>query len=174
MNKITAPLALSVLLLLTACGSNANTTASTASPTVAPTTASAPSAATAQFASIISEQAEDWREYNDGTKDCIAAGYGETVADKATVVACGYAIKTFAITSSTASRNIQALGAPPAEISDLVARTEKVLGLVKDVGVDTACAGDPLSEKCGLATISINNYASELVNILDAWKLYTN
>lgn len=174
MKLFISAMAIAGALALTGCSAaapvgNAATSAPPAAVTSAPTVASA---SASQYASIISEHEQDWRDYSDGAQECVSASYDESALGQAKQTACGYRVRTIAITAKTASKDLTALDSPPAEVASLVSRTVGVLDLIDEADADVACETGT-TEECGVATMSTNIYARELTSILDAWKPYT-
>lgn len=91
----------------------------TSTPTPTPT----PTASAEQFASIITEREEAWREYEDNIVACALASIGDTAIDFAKRTTCGYSVNTVALTAKQAAVQVRRLPTPPAELQSLVART---------------------------------------------------
>ncbi|WP_343319262.1 hypothetical protein AAFM46_02180 [Arthrobacter sp. TMP15] len=167
-------LALTASLALAGCSSAAPDAMAAATTPDASTAAAVevPAGPTAsQFASIISEQEADWREYDAKVPECVSASYDDSAIGNALQIACGYTVSTIGLTSKTAARNLTELGEPPAELAALVARTVGVLELIRDEKAGEVCETGS-DEECALATMSTNTFASELTSVLDAWKPY--
>lgn len=124
-----------------------------------------------QFASIITEQAADWREYQSEIPECVSASYDNPAIGNALQTAGGYTVSTIGLTSKPAARKLTELGDPPAELESLVARAVGVLELIRDWKAGQVCESGT-DEECALASMPTNTFASEFVSVLDAWKPY--
>lgn len=175
MNKF-YPIAAGLILAamsLTACGGPAP--AAGASPTtasVSPTPSSKPTATIAQFASILTEEETNWRDYDANIGKCAFASIGKTPLDQAQSLACKYTAQTATVTAKTAARKFRALPTPPAEIGSLHTRTLAALDSLAAVDATTACK-DTKSQACDDAETLANGAIRPLVSVLDAWRPYT-
>ncbi|MCT9871757.1 hypothetical protein [Paenarthrobacter aurescens] len=143
-------------------------TAVTAAPTPTPT----PTTSVEQFASIITEREEAWREYEDNIVACALASIGDTAIDFAKRTTCGYTVSTVVLTAKQAAVQIRKLPTPPAELQSLVARTLTNLDVLAKNPAPTACE-DKESEACDAAITQANGEIRPLITVLDAWKPYT-
>lgn len=156
------------LILLSGCGTPAQQSAVSPSPTPTPT----PTASVAQFASIITEHEQDWRDYEENIGACAFASIGTTATDFAKRTACRYTVQTVTLTAKTAARDIRKLPEPPSEIDALVTRTLASLDTIGKNDATAACK-DTESVSCDAAETQANGDIRPLVSILDAWKPYT-
>ncbi|MDQ0769555.1 hypothetical protein QF031_002304 [Pseudarthrobacter defluvii] len=139
-------------------------------PTATPTPT--PTATVAQFASIITENEQEWREYEENIGECAFASIGTTATDFAKRTTCRFTAQTVTLTAKTAARQIRALPKPPSEISTLVNRT---LGTLDTIALNDASAAckETESASCDAAETRANGDIRPLIPILDAWKPYT-
>ena len=173
MNRsLVLPAVVASTLLLSACGSGvaATGTAST-STTPTPTPTPTPTATVSQYASIIAEYEQDWREYENAIVDCAFASIGTTAMDKITRLTCSMTVQTVTITAKTAARNMRELPKPPAEVSSLVERTLRALDPLAVNDAVEVC-DDAESEACDAAITKANGNIRPVVSVLDAWKPY--
>lgn len=171
---LAAAIAATALLALTGCvqsmptgGSAVTTPSETPSPT--PTTATA-----SQFASVVSENSKSWVQFEDERFKCNLA-MGDENSDAlgaATAQACAFQAKTLTITATTTLNSFDRLGEPPAEISDLVARTRKILGPISKLDPEP-CVKAPTSAACDENRTTFTFPTMGLSGVIDAWKPYT-
>lgn len=157
------------LLSVSACGSSA--------PAAAPVTASAtptptPTATVSQFASIIAEREQAWRDYEADITDCAFASMGTSGLDQAKHTACTFTVGTVTITAQSAVKEILRLPSPPSEIRDLVDRTISVLEPLGDNPAAATACEDKKSEACDAALTKANGDIRRVTSVLDAWKPY--
>ncbi|MEV8182797.1 hypothetical protein [Specibacter sp. NPDC078692] len=158
------------LLLLVGCRAS-NAPAPVQEPTPTPVAATA---SPEQLASVITEHETSWREYEEDIVDCaLASIVGKSVMDEIMALTCKTTSSTVAMTANAAARDLRKLDAPPAEMSDLVARTLLALDNLGATGADTECIEDRESEACENAATLANGAIRPLVSVLDAWKPYT-
>ncbi|MEO5313190.1 hypothetical protein PV772_03560 [Pseudarthrobacter sp. CC12] len=159
-------------LSLSACGGT--TPAADASPTatVSPTPSPTPTATVAQFASILTEQEKNWRDYNDNITTCAFASISTKPLDQMQALTCKFSAMTVTLTAKTAAKNIRALPTPPAEISSLRTRTLSALDDLAAIDATTACK-DTESQACDDAETLANGAIRPLISVLDAWRPYT-
>lgn len=154
------------LVLLSGCATPAAQTATSPTPTPTPT------ATVAQFASIITEQEQQWRDYEENVGACAFASVGTSAMDFAKRTTCRYTTQTVTLTAKTAARQIRSLAAPPTEISTLVSRTLGSLDTIAKNDASAACK-ETESESCDAAETQANGDIRTLIPVLDAWKPYT-
>lgn len=156
------------LILLAGCAAPAAQTASSPTPTPTPT----PTASIAQYASVITEHEQEWRDYEENIGACAFASIGTTPTDFAKRMTCRLTAQTVTLTAKIAARDIRKLPKPPAEIGTLVNRT---LGSLDTIALNDASAAckDTESESCDAAETQANGDIRPLIPILDAWKPYT-
>ncbi|WP_405475588.1 hypothetical protein [Paenarthrobacter ilicis] len=157
---------------LTGCSTTGSESAPVTSTAVTATPTPTPTATVAQFASIITEREEAWREYEDNIVACALASIGDTAIDFAKRTTCGYTVSTVVLTAKQAAAQIRKLPAPPAELHSLVARTLTNLDVLAKNPARTACE-DKQSEACDSAITQANGEIRPLITVLDAWKPYT-
>lgn len=156
------------LILLAGCAGPAPKAATSPSPTPTPT----PTASVAQFASIISEYEQDWRDYEENIGGCAFASVGTAPIDFAKRTACRYTAQTVTVTAKTAAREIRTLPKPPLEVEALVSRTLASLDRLGKNDASAACE-DTESESCDAAETQANGDIRPLISVLDAWQPYT-
>ncbi len=170
--SLVMPAVVAVALVLSACGSDAAATGATSTSTTATLTPTpTPTATVSQYASIITEYEQDWREYEDDIVNCALASIGTKPIDKITRLTCSMTVQTVTITAKTAARNMRTLPKAPAEVSTLVERTLKVLDPLAVSDAVDAC-GDAESEACDAAITKANGDIRPVTSVLDAWKPY--
>lgn len=158
-------------LSLSACGGT--TAASEATPTAAsPTPSPTPTATVAQFASILTEQEKNWRDYNDNITTCAFASISTKPLDQMQTLTCKFSAMTVTLTAKTAAKNLRALPTAPAEISSLTSRTLSALDSLAAIDATTACK-DTNSQACDDAETLTNGAIRPLISVLDAWRPYT-
>jgi len=157
------------LILLTGC---ASTQAATSAPSPTPTPTPTPTATVAQYASIITENEQEWRDYEENIGACAFASIGTTATDFAKRTTCRFTAQTVTLTAKTAARELRKLPAPPAEVSTLVKRTLTSLDTIAKNDASTACK-DTENAACDAAETQANGDIRPLIPILDAWKPYT-
>jgi len=170
MKPLTGGAVLLFALSITACGgaSASPPVTSTASETPTPT----PTATVSQFASIIAEREQAWRDYEDDVTDCALASMGTSALDQAKHTACTFTVGTVTITAQSAVKEIMRLPSPPAEIRDLVDRTIAVLEPLGDNPATATACEDKKSEACDAAVTKANADIRQVTSVLDAWKPY--
>lgn len=159
------------LILLSGCAAPA-AQQSAVSPSPTPTPTPTPTATVAQFASIITENEKEWRDYEENIGACAFASIGTTAIDFANRTTCRFTAQTVTLTAKTAARNLRALPQPPAEIDPLIARTLRSLDVIAKNDASAACK-DTQSAACDAAETQANGDIRPLIPILDAWKPYT-
>ncbi|MFK0040779.1 hypothetical protein ACIQTW_13170 [Paenarthrobacter sp. NPDC090517] len=155
---------------LAACGS-ANTTAES-SPSPTPTPTPTATATTAQFASVITEREQGWRDYEEDIVDCALASIGKSTIDDIKRTSCAYTVMTVTLTARQAVTELRLLPDPPDEVATLVERTVKALDVLAKNPAPTVCEVKE-SEVCDAAITRANGEIRPLIPILDAWKPYT-
>ncbi|WP_426986566.1 hypothetical protein [Pseudarthrobacter sp. Y6] len=156
------------MIFLSGCGAPAQSAAESPTPTPTPT----PTASVTQFASIITENEQAWRDYEENIGTCAFASIGTTAADFAKRLTCRYTAQTVTLTAKTAARELRKLPTPPPEIDTLVSRTLRTLDVIGKNDASAACK-ETESETCDAAETQANGDIRPLIPILDAWKPYT-
>lgn len=157
------------LIILSGCAApQAASSSSSPTPTPTPT----PTVSIAQYASIVTEYENDWRDYEENIGTCAFASIGKTPTDFAKRITCRYTAQTVTVTAKTAAREIRALPKPPTEVDALVTRTLTSLDRIGKNDATTACK-DTQSDSCDAAETQANGDIRPLISVLDAWKPYT-
>lgn len=172
MKMLLTTLAISALML-TGCGATPDAAAK-ASATPTPTPTAAATTTPEQYASIIAEHEEGWREYEDNIVDCaLASVVGKGVLDEIKALTCRTTASTATMTANHAIREFRALDAPSSDVAELVNRTLVVLEDLGSTGADKACTDDRESQACDDAATLTNGAIRPVVSVIDAWKPYT-
>lgn len=163
-------LAIGAILMLTACGGTAQSTPATATPSPTPTPT--PTAKPAQFASILSENEKNWRDYEDNISECaFARVVGKSAMDAVKVTTCGMTVVIVTLNAKSAIKAINALPTPDAEVKTLVDRTLTALEPLSKIESVNACS-DQKSETCSAAETEANGAIRGVTVVLDAWAPY--
>ncbi|MEV7606137.1 hypothetical protein AB0N65_11920 [Paenarthrobacter sp. NPDC089322] len=157
-------------LLVSSCGTGHATAGSGSAGSSTPSTT--PTATTAQYASIITEREEAWRDYEENILDCALASVGKSAVDSIKRTTCGYTVMTVTLTARQAVTELRLLPDPPAEVATLVERTVKALDVLAKNPAATVCEVKD-SKACDEAITRANGEIRPLIPILDAWKPYT-
>lgn len=151
---------------------------SDASPSAAPspTEAVASNEATPeQVASVLAEYDTDWREVIDGAIDCrFTWTLDDTATGQLEGMACYTREQTMGITSQLVVRDWGEMEIP-ASMTDLVADTVAMLGLISEVDLAAVCGAEAVpaaTQECTDALGSRNFAYSALGGQLDKWKPY--